>query len=59
MKQIIKNDEKTLYKQSKQETEKKTVINCFLTLNKLKKGLFFIHFKYKIDLKVVESGAKV
>ena len=53
----VKNDGKTLYKQSKQETKKKTVINCFLTLNKLKKGLFFIHFKYKIDLKVVESGA--
>ena len=25
---------------------------------KRKKGLFFTGFKYKIDLKVVESGAK-
>lgn len=33
------DDDKTLYKQLKQETEKKTVINCLLTLNKLKKGL--------------------
>ncbi len=37
--------------------EKKTVINCLLTLNKQKKDLFFKHFKYKIDIKVVESGA--
>ena len=36
-----KNDDKTLYKQSKHEMEKKTVINCLLTLNKLKKGLVF------------------
>jgi 23S rRNA A1618 N6-methylase RlmF len=37
----ILNDDKTLYKQSKHKMEKKTVINCLLTLNKLKKGLVF------------------
>ena len=38
---IMGNDDKTLYKQSKHKMEKKTVINCLLTLNKLKKGLVF------------------